>query len=174
MSSPARSLRPRTRGQPPRPHGRSRRPQSVRRPSSLAMFATARIEQQPEKVPAVPVPTSAVLTQTGTSRVYVVNGDKAHRTTGQQLDTLIEIATGLKAGGEGGDQERRATPSTARRCHNAVASFALAAAGLCQRLILPSRSLACSRSRSWASTSSRSTSRASSSPRCSRVRHPSR
>lgn len=64
------------------------------------LFATARIEQ-PEKVPAVLVPTSAVLTQAGTSRVYVVNGDKVEErivTTGQQLDTLIEIATGLKAG----------------------------------------------------------------------------
>ncbi len=64
------------------------------------LFATARIEQ-PEKSPAVMVPTAAVQTTAGTSRVYVINGDRAEErivTTGQQLDTQIEIATGLKAG----------------------------------------------------------------------------
>ena len=47
------------------------------------------------------VPNEAVLTQAGTSRVYVVNGDHVEErivTLGQQADTLIEIATGLKAG----------------------------------------------------------------------------
>ena len=51
--------------------------------------------------PAVMVPESAVLTQAGTSRVYVVNGDKVEErivTTGQQIDAFVEIATGLKAG----------------------------------------------------------------------------
>jgi len=64
------------------------------------LFATARVDQ-PEKMPAVMVPESAVLTQAGTSRVYVVNGDKVEErivTTGQQIDAFVEIATGLKAG----------------------------------------------------------------------------
>lgn len=64
------------------------------------LFATARIDQ-PEKTPAVMVPTAAVLTQAGTSRVYVVNGDHVEErivTLGQPGDSLIEIATGLKAG----------------------------------------------------------------------------
>lgn len=74
------------------------------------LFATARIEQ-PEKVPAVMVPASAVLTQAGTSRVYVVNGSSVEErivTIGQQADTLVEIATGLKAG------ERVATKNLAQ------------------------------------------------------------
>lgn len=64
------------------------------------LFATARIEQ-PKKVAAVLVPAAAVQVAGGTSRVYVVNGDTVEErlvTTGQQVDTLIEIATGLKAG----------------------------------------------------------------------------
>jgi len=64
------------------------------------LFATARIEQ-PERTPAVMVPTSAVQTTAGTSRVYVVtNGTVEERivTVGQQTDAFIEIATGLKAG----------------------------------------------------------------------------
>ena len=64
------------------------------------LFATARIEQ-PERTPAVMVPTSAVQTTAGTSRVYVVsNGTVEERivTIGQQADAFIEIATGLKAG----------------------------------------------------------------------------
>jgi multidrug efflux pump subunit AcrA (membrane-fusion protein) len=47
------------------------------------------------------VPTTAIQTQAGTSRVYVVNGDKVEErivTVGQQVDTLVEIPTGLKAG----------------------------------------------------------------------------
>lgn len=64
------------------------------------LFATARIDQ-PDKTPAVMVPAAAVLTQAGTSRVYVVNGDHVEErivTLGQPADALIEIATGLKAG----------------------------------------------------------------------------
>jgi RND family efflux transporter MFP subunit len=64
------------------------------------LFATARIEQ-PEKSNAVVVPVDAVQTTAGTSRVFVVNGDTVEErivTTGQQVDTRIEIATGLKAG----------------------------------------------------------------------------
>ena len=47
------------------------------------------------------VPAAAVQTNAGTSRVFVINGDRAEErivTTGQQLDSQIEIATGLKAG----------------------------------------------------------------------------
>ena len=64
------------------------------------LFATARIEQ-PDRVAAVLVPADAVVTTAGLSRVFVVSGGKAEErivTTGQQVDTLIEIATGLKAG----------------------------------------------------------------------------
>jgi len=64
------------------------------------LFATARIDQQ-EKSPAVMVPAAAVQTTAGTSRVYVINGDRAEEriiTIGQQIDTQIEVATGLKAG----------------------------------------------------------------------------
>ena len=64
------------------------------------LFATARIEQ-PEKTPAVMVPTSAVQTTAGTSRVYVVNNGVVEErivTLGQPADAFIEIATGLKAG----------------------------------------------------------------------------
>ncbi len=64
------------------------------------MFATARIEQN-RKEPAVLVPESAVRVVSGTGRVFVVNGDRAEErivTTGQKIDTLIEIVTGLKAG----------------------------------------------------------------------------
>ncbi|HUR34222.1 MAG TPA: efflux RND transporter periplasmic adaptor subunit [Vicinamibacterales bacterium] len=74
------------------------------------LFATARIEQ-PDKVPAVLVPAAAVLTQGGTSRVYVVNGSVVEErivSIGQQVDTLVEIATGLKAG------ERVATKNIAQ------------------------------------------------------------
>jgi multidrug efflux pump subunit AcrA (membrane-fusion protein) len=64
------------------------------------LFATARIEE-PEKSPAVMVPAVAVQTTAGTSRVFVVSGDKVEErivTTGQKVDSLVEIATGLKAG----------------------------------------------------------------------------
>ena len=64
------------------------------------LFATARIEQ-PEKSEAVMVPADALQVTAGTSRVYVVNGDKVEErivTTGQQVGTLIEVASGLKAG----------------------------------------------------------------------------
>jgi len=64
------------------------------------LFATARIDQ-PEQTRAVLVPADAVQTTAGTSRVYVVNGGHAEErivTTGQQVDSRIEIATGLKAG----------------------------------------------------------------------------
>ena len=64
------------------------------------LFATARIEQ-PDKSEAVMVPADALQITAGTSRVYVVNGDKVEErivTSGQQVGTLIEVASGLKAG----------------------------------------------------------------------------
>ncbi|MBM3771924.1 MAG: efflux RND transporter periplasmic adaptor subunit [Acidimicrobiia bacterium] len=74
------------------------------------LFATARIEQ-PEKTPGVLVPTAAVQTLGGTSRVFVVAGDAVEErlvTTGQTADSSIEITKGLKAG------ERVATTSIAQ------------------------------------------------------------
>jgi len=64
------------------------------------LFATARIEQ-PQKTPGVLVPTSAVQTVGGTSRVFVVNGNAVEErlvTFGQTVDALVEIIKGLKAG----------------------------------------------------------------------------
>jgi membrane fusion protein (multidrug efflux system) len=64
------------------------------------MFATALIEQ-PKKVDAILVPASAVRVVSGTSRVFVVTGDHAEErlvTTGQVLDQMIEITSGLTHG----------------------------------------------------------------------------
>jgi len=64
------------------------------------MFATVRIEQD-RKDPAVLVPEKAVRVVSGTGRVFVVNGDRAEErivTTGQKVDDLVEIVTGLKNG----------------------------------------------------------------------------
>ena len=74
------------------------------------MFATARIEQN-RKDPAVLVPESAVRVVSGTGRVFVVNGDRAEErivTTGQRVDALVEIVTGLTRG------ERVATENVAQ------------------------------------------------------------
>ena len=63
-------------------------------------FATARVEQASER-PGILVPTAAVRTVSGTSRVYVVAGERAEErivTVGQTVDDLVEITTGLKAG----------------------------------------------------------------------------
>jgi RND family efflux transporter MFP subunit len=63
-------------------------------------FATARIEQASER-PAVLVPAAAVRTVSGTSRVYVISGERAEErivTLGQTVDDLVEISTGIKAG----------------------------------------------------------------------------
>ena len=74
------------------------------------LFATARIEQ-PARTPGVLVPGAAVHTASGTSRVFVVNGDHVEErivTTGQPVGDLIEITKGLKAG------ERVATKNVAQ------------------------------------------------------------
>jgi hypothetical protein len=47
------------------------------------------------------VPAAAVRTVSGTSRVFVVAGDRAEErivTTGQNVESLVEITTGLKNG----------------------------------------------------------------------------
>jgi multidrug efflux pump subunit AcrA (membrane-fusion protein) len=64
------------------------------------LFASARI-QQPAKTPGVLVPSSAVSTTAGTSRVFVVNGGQVEErlvTVGQTVDQLVEITRGLKSG----------------------------------------------------------------------------
>lgn len=64
------------------------------------MFATALI-QQPKKVPAVMVPAAAVRNVAGTNRVFVISGDHVDErivTTGQTIDALVEIVSGLKSG----------------------------------------------------------------------------
>jgi RND family efflux transporter MFP subunit len=74
------------------------------------LFATARIEQ-PTRTPGVMVPAEAVQTTAGTSRVFVVVGDRVEErvvTTGQTVGASVEIARGLKAG------ERVATKNVAQ------------------------------------------------------------
>lgn len=64
------------------------------------LFATARIEQA-NRTPGVLVPSAAVQTSSGTSRVYVVSGDHVEErvvTTGLVVGDLVEIAKGLKSG----------------------------------------------------------------------------
>jgi membrane fusion protein, multidrug efflux system len=65
------------------------------------LFATAKIEQAAE-TPAVLVPATAISTVTGTPRVYLIKKDHTAEerlvTTGQTLDGLIEITSGLKGG----------------------------------------------------------------------------
>jgi RND family efflux transporter MFP subunit len=63
-------------------------------------FATALIEQA-SRSPGILTPAAAVRTIAGTSRVFVVAGDKAEErivTTGQPVGDLIEITSGLEAG----------------------------------------------------------------------------
>jgi RND family efflux transporter MFP subunit len=63
-------------------------------------FATARIEL-PAKTPGILVPAAAVQTVGGTSRVFVVNGDRVEErivTSGQTVGELVEITKGLKTG----------------------------------------------------------------------------
>ena len=65
------------------------------------LFATARIEQA-SQTPAVLVPFTAVRTDSGTSRVYVVTAAGAAEerivTTGERVGELVEITSGIKAG----------------------------------------------------------------------------
>ena len=62
------------------------------------LFATARLEQ-PSRTPGILVPSAAVQTSAGTSRLFVVNGDRVEErivTTGQVVGDLVEITKGLK------------------------------------------------------------------------------
>jgi RND family efflux transporter MFP subunit len=64
------------------------------------LFATARIERT-ERTSGVLVPKPAVQVVSGTSRVFVVNGDHVEErivTTGDTVGEQIEITTGLKSG----------------------------------------------------------------------------
>lgn len=63
-------------------------------------FATARIEQA-APTPALLVPARAVQSISGTQRVFVAKGDRAEErivTTGQTVDDLVEIVSGLAKG----------------------------------------------------------------------------
>jgi membrane fusion protein (multidrug efflux system) len=63
-------------------------------------FATALIEQG-TRSPGILAPGAAVRTVAGTSRVFVVSGDRAEErivTVGQPAGDLVEITSGLKAG----------------------------------------------------------------------------
>jgi len=74
------------------------------------LFATARIEQ-PAKTPGVLVPAAAVQTTSGTTRVYVVNGDHVDErivTVGETVGDLVEVTKGVK------DGERVATKNLAQ------------------------------------------------------------
>jgi RND family efflux transporter MFP subunit len=64
------------------------------------LFATAML-QQPHPAPALLVPANAVETIAGTSRAFVVAGDKVEErivTTGEKVGDRIEIVSGVKAG----------------------------------------------------------------------------
>jgi len=64
------------------------------------LFATALL-QEPSPAPALLVPSSAIETVAGTSRVYVVGGGKAEErivTLGERVGDRTELATGVKAG----------------------------------------------------------------------------
>jgi membrane fusion protein, multidrug efflux system len=64
------------------------------------LFVTAFV-QQPSPAPAMLVPASAVETVAGTSRVYVLAGDKVEErivTIGEKTGDRVELATGIKAG----------------------------------------------------------------------------
>jgi membrane fusion protein (multidrug efflux system) len=64
------------------------------------LFATARIEQR-DRSTGVLIPTPAVQTAAGTSRVFVVHGDKVEErivTIGQVVGDRTEISSGLKTG----------------------------------------------------------------------------
>jgi multidrug efflux pump subunit AcrA (membrane-fusion protein) len=64
------------------------------------LFVTARIEQ-PSSTPAILVPSDAVRTVAGTSRVFAMVGDHVEErivTIGQAVGPLVEVTSGVKAG----------------------------------------------------------------------------
>ncbi len=73
------------------------------------LFATARMEHA-DRTPGLLVPASAVQTTSGTSRLYVVDGDRVQErivTVGQKVDAQVEITNGLEP------RERVATTNVA-------------------------------------------------------------
>jgi cobalt-zinc-cadmium efflux system membrane fusion protein len=63
-------------------------------------FATAQIAEASQQ-PGILVPSAAVRTVADTARVYVVSADHVEErivSTGQPVDQLVEITSGLKAG----------------------------------------------------------------------------
>lgn len=63
-------------------------------------FATARIERG-EQTPRIVVPAAAVRTVSGTTRLFVLDGDRANErvvTVGEVVDGMVEVVTGLSAG----------------------------------------------------------------------------
>jgi RND family efflux transporter MFP subunit len=83
------------------------------------LFATARI-QEPKPSPAILVPATAVRSLSGTSRAYVVRGDRVEErvvTVGQSVDQgLVEVSNGLQAG------ERVATSNVAQLADGSAVS----------------------------------------------------
>jgi RND family efflux transporter MFP subunit len=64
------------------------------------LFATAQI-QQPNPTPGLLVPSSAIVTAAGTSRVFLVNGDHVENrvvSLGQTVGDQVEVTNGLKSG----------------------------------------------------------------------------
>jgi RND family efflux transporter MFP subunit len=64
------------------------------------LFATALI-QQPQSVPALLVPATAIETIAGTSRIYVIKGEKIEErviTSGETVGKQVEITSGLSKG----------------------------------------------------------------------------
>jgi RND family efflux transporter MFP subunit len=64
------------------------------------LFATALL-QEPSPAPALLVPSSAIETVAGTSRVYVIGGGKVEErivTLGEHVGDRVELASGVKAG----------------------------------------------------------------------------
>jgi RND family efflux transporter MFP subunit len=64
------------------------------------LFATAQMEQR-SRTPGIVVPATAVLTSGGTSRVFVITGDRVEErivTVGPMVGGVVEITKGLKAG----------------------------------------------------------------------------
>jgi multidrug efflux pump subunit AcrA (membrane-fusion protein) len=83
------------------------------------LFATARIELA-APTPGIVVPLEAVVTNAGTSRVYVLTGNRAEErlvTLGQTVGGHVEVTGGLKAG------ERVATTGTAQLRDGATVQF---------------------------------------------------
>jgi RND family efflux transporter MFP subunit len=63
------------------------------------LFATAEVQEATSE-PVLLVPAAAVQTTAGTSRIYVIKGDRAEErfiSTGQPVGSMVEVITGVKA-----------------------------------------------------------------------------